>query len=172
MRVPLMTPLSMRRTTIAAAMSAVALASITACATTGHGSPRASVSPASPDGMAAAAATYIARHPAPPVPGMDSGILISSEYAGAVPCDTGQRCWRWSGTVIEAGGRAVQIGTVTAAYDCSGPLPMSSVGPDPLLDAYIYFPADSSRLCPPDDVIVIRRSAVGPAGNSSGWTAA
>jgi hypothetical protein len=124
-------------------------------------------------GWVGAAAGYIAQHPAAPRAGMNSGILLSAEWGGPdAPsvCQSGRKCWWWSGTVVEAGRRVVHIGSPAGVLTCTGQpaWPPSGQGDLADLDAYVYFPA-SGHLCPPAGLIVIKAHAITAPDATAGW---
>ncbi len=129
-----------------------------------------SAGPAAPStGGTSPAAAYITSHPVPARPGMASGILTawSATSNGDSPasCDSGQKCWSWRGTVVEAGGQTVQIGYRGFGYDCPGQVSWPPAGePNGALNDYIYFETSTDELCPPAGVIVIEPAVIGAGG--------
>lgn len=148
-----------RRRAILMAPAATAAALLAGCAASG--APAAAPSTGQADPWVAAATAYIARHPAPPRPGMTSGILIGEDTIVPGACPAVGKCWSWTGTVVVAGGRLVHIGS-DGGNNCPGQPGWTTAGGERnvLLGAYLYFPVGSAPLCPPAGVVIIRASAI------------
>ena len=104
----------------------------------------------------AAAATYIAAHPAPSRPGMSSGILISfSTSAPEAPstCTIAAGCFYSGGTVVERGGHVVQLLTSWSRHSCAS---LNAVGED---DYFSWSDSHDKYGCP-RSVIIIKRTAI------------
>jgi hypothetical protein len=146
---------SYRRRTVAATAFGVLALTATAC------TPSAPNSFAAPDqptlgSWTQAAATYIARHPAPVRPGMVSGILFSFDTIGPEPpstCPAASGCFQWAGTVVVRGGHAVKLSTGWSRHSCATLEPVGE-------DDYFSWSASRDKNGCPRSVVIIKRAAI------------